>query len=186
MDEPAGYLKAMAVAMEALASAPPYCLIGALALGAYGRPRATNDVDFLVLADRSVPEPFCSLLAKKGFSVDERWQAANPMAREAVLRLTHQEFPDIPVDLIFAGAALHRTAIARRRSLLLHGIAAWICSPEDLIMLKLHAGRPRDFEDVLGVVKNSHLRLDFNYLWDWADRLGLRSELSYVIEAARS
>lgn len=56
--------------------------------------------------------------------------------------------------------------------------------PEDLILLKLKAGRPTDFEDALGIVMNPHLQLDLAYLREWADRLGLQGELRYVLQTA--
>ena len=56
--------------------------------------------------------------------------------------------------------------------------------PEDLILLKLKAGRPHDFEDALGVFKNPHVHVDLDYLWGWANQLGLHGELSYVLHAA--
>jgi hypothetical protein len=63
-------------------------------------------------------------------------------------------------------------------------VAVWIATPEDLILMKLKASRPHDFEDALGIVKNPYLQLDLPYLWSWADRLGLQGELHYVLQAA--
>jgi hypothetical protein len=54
-------------------------------------------------------------------------------------------------------------------------------SPEDVILLKLTDGRPGDFEDVMTIVDNTQARLDLDYLWSGADRLGLESELHYVL-----
>ena len=49
----ADYLEVLRTAIEALSNPPlPFCLIGALALGAHGKPRATYDIDLLILADR--------------------------------------------------------------------------------------------------------------------------------------
>ncbi len=64
------------------------------------------------------------------------------------------------------------------------GIPLWVCSAEDLLLLKLKASRPHDFEDALGIVKNPHLQIDLAYLWTWADRLGLQGELQYVLSSA--
>jgi hypothetical protein len=49
----------------------------------------------------------------------------------------------------------------------------------------VRAGRPHDFEDALGIVKNPDLRLDVGYLENWAARLGLSEELQYVLNAAQ-
>ncbi|MHC9064440.1 hypothetical protein ACYX34_17335, partial [Nitrospira sp. CMX1] len=98
--------------------------------------------------------------------------------------LTHRSYPTIPLDLLFANDRQSQSALARRQALQLLGVSLYVCSPEDLILLKLKAGRPHDFEDVLGIIKNPHLRVDLDYLWSWADRLGLQGELSYVFQAA--
>ena len=44
---------------------------------------------------------------------------------------------------------------------------------------------PHDFEDVLSIVSNPGLTLDLDYLWSWAERLGLQSELHYVLISAK-
>ena len=64
------------------------------------------------------------------------------------------------------------------------GVSFPVVSAEDLILLKLKAGRPTDFDDVISVIKNPRLQLDLNYLWNWADRLALQGELHYVLQAA--
>ena len=45
-------------------------------------------------------------------------------------------------------------------------------------------GRPGDFDDVMTIVDNAQTRLDLDYLWSGADRLGLQSELHYVLISA--
>jgi hypothetical protein len=85
---------------------------------------------------------------------------------------------------MFSADPHEEAALARRRTLHLLGVSVWVCSPEDLILLKLKASRPHDFEDALGIVMNPHLQLDLAYLWDWADQLGLHGELQYVLQAA--
>ena len=57
--------------------------------------------------------------------------------------------------------------------------------PEDLVILKLKAGRPRDFEDVISVVLRQGERLDEEYMKDWAKRLGLWEELMYCLTQSK-
>lgn len=47
------------------------------------------------------------------------------------------------------------------------------------------ASRPRDFDDVMTIVANPHIQLDLDYLWSWAERLGLQRELHYVLISAK-
>src|SRR5262249_5966174 len=58
----------------------PYMLVGALALAAWGRPRVTLDIDFMILAD-AVPEQLLAALAALGFNRDEAWEHHNPFLR---------------------------------------------------------------------------------------------------------
>jgi hypothetical protein len=164
--------------------APPYCLIGALAVNAWGRLRATQDVDLLVLSDETAKTHLTGSLIAHGFQLDGRWIEHNPMAKDRVLRLNHPSYPDIPLDLIFSADAHEAEVLTRRQAMHFLQVPTWICSPEDLIILKLKASRPHDFEDALGIVKSPHLQIDHSYLWHWADRLGLQEELQYVLQAA--
>jgi hypothetical protein len=124
-------------------------------------------------------------LRAKGFAVASDWHEANPMARDVVMRLKHTSAPDFPLDLIFATAPLHKNALDRRKPIDLHGTQVSVSSAEDLILLKLLASRPRDFDDVMGIVGNASAPLDLDYLWSWAERLGLQSELHYVLISAK-
>jgi len=181
-----GYLEVLRTAVDALSTPPlPYCLIGALALGAYGRPRATHDVDLLILTDSATSHVYLDPLRAKGFAVASDWHEANPMARDVVMRLKHTSAPDFPLDLIFATSPLHKNALDRRKPIDLHGTQVSVSSAEDLILLKLLASRPRDFDDVMGIVGNASAPLDLDYLWSWAERLGLQSELHYVLISAK-
>jgi hypothetical protein len=181
------YLAVVELANRALSSTQaPSCVIGALALGVWGTPRATYDVDFLVLAQCTDPQPFLDLLQTTGFAINETWHEANPMAREVVLRLTHPTAPHFPVDLVFSLGPFDRAVLDRRRAVDLRGLTVWMSSPEDLLLMKLRASRPRDFDDVISIAKNPRLQLDLDYLWHWANRLGLQGELHYVLQAAGS
>lgn len=172
----AGYLKTV---IEALPHpTPPYCLVGALAVNAWGLVRTTQDIDLLVLSQEPARAELIDALLADGFQRDVAWSERNPFAKDVVLRLTHPSYPGLPLDLSFAVDPHTQSALTRRQLLNLLDVSLWVCSPEDVILLKLKASRPHDFEDALGIVKNPHLRLDLAYLWNRADRLGLRANSS--------
>ncbi len=60
----------------------------------------------------------------------------------------------------------------------------YVCSPEDIILQKLiwykmtARESQKQWRDILGVLKLQGNKLDFNYLWRWADRLGLLDEIN--------
>jgi hypothetical protein len=73
-------------------------LIGAVALGIWGRPRATLDLDFLVLANvQNIPYLQRRARAQE-FEVDEAWLGWNPLLRGSQIRLLHGA---IPVDILW-------------------------------------------------------------------------------------
>jgi hypothetical protein len=161
-----------------------YCVIGAVALGAWGRTRATHDLDFLVLVDEKNKQDLVAGLSSSGITINRQWTAANPMAQTRVTRFTSRSFPHYPLDIIYAGDQHERQALTRTQNTLLLGVSFPVVSAEDLIVLKLKAGRPTDFDDAISVIKNPRLILDLDYLWKWANGLGLQGELHYVLQAA--
>ena len=162
----------------------PHCVIGAVALGAWGRMRATHDLDFLVLIDEPNKEELIAKLSSSGITINQQWAAANPMARTRVTRFTARGHPNYPLDIIYASDQHERQVLNRAQGTTLFNVSFPVVTAEDLILLKLKASRPTDFDDVISIVKNPRLQLDLIYLWNWADRLGLQGELQYVLQAA--
>jgi hypothetical protein len=121
-----------------------------------------------------MPRPYIKPLRAKGFAIAADWHDSNPMAHDVVVRLAHPSDPDFPLDPIFGISNPHRTTVAQRKPIDLHSMQVPISSAEELILLKLTAGRPRDFDDVLGIVGNASAPLDLDYLWSRAERLGLQ------------
>ncbi len=171
---------------DSLPTPPPlYCLVGALALGAWGRIHSTKDIDLLMVAEESQPARLVISLNAKGFKVDQKWLDQNPFAANRVNRLFHESFQDIPLDVIFVADKHEEETLLRRQPFTIIGIQTWVYGPEDLILMKLKASRPHDFEDAMSIAQNPSLQLDLDYLWSWAERLGLQSELHYVLISAR-
>jgi len=177
------YLAALTAFARALPKPPDYCLIGALALGVWGAVRATQDIDFLILLDDEQRDALMASLSAAGFHVDTRWAELNPMAKDSFVRLS---FGAYAVDLMLARDAFHREALARRRKVTLEGLTIDVASAEDLMLLKLCAGRDQDFVDVASVAARQGPTLDLPYLRTWAGRLGIAGELEYALNAAAS
>jgi predicted nucleotidyltransferase len=150
-------------------------------MGAWGSVRATQDIDLLMLLNDELRDRVFSTLALHNFKPDTRWAETNPMLKGMVTRLRHGPYP---IDLIEPRDAHEREALTRRRSVEVEGIVVWVVSPKDLILLKLKAGRDQDFLDAKTVMVRKGESLDLEYLWSWADRLGLQSKLYYVLQVA--
>lgn len=64
-----GLLDVLAAVIASLRSARvPYMIIGAWALAVWGRPRATMDLDFMIMVDDSGLDKLRDLLTREGFS----------------------------------------------------------------------------------------------------------------------
>ena len=154
----------------------PYCLLGALALGAWGTPRTTQDLDVLISIEHEDRPRLIQQMEGRGFIVDSRWNEDNPMIREFHVRL-HRDA--IPVDLMLPRDAHDQECLARRRQYQLAGLSLWIISPEDFVLHKLKAGRAQDFIDVLSVLHRRQRSLDRPYMIQWAQRLSIWEEWQY-------
>lgn len=154
-----------------------YVLIGAWALAVWGRPRATNDVDFLVLVSKEDLGRLSERLVQAGMALDETWLKWNPMLGGFQLRF---QFQRITVDVLRPRDAHDQQIFRRKRKKRLDGRYYWLVCPEDFILQKLKVGRPRDFEDALSVLERSGKTLDKRYLQRWADRIGIGAELKYI------
>ena len=155
-----------------------YVLIGAWALAAWGRPRATNDVDFLALVNEADLGALGDRMIQSGMALDETWIKWNPMLRGFQLRF---QFQGTTVDVLRPRDAHDRQIFQRKRKKRLDGRYYWLVCPEDFILQKLKVGRPRDFEDALSVLERSGKTLDKRYLERWAERVGISAELKYIL-----
>lgn len=154
----------------------PYCLLGALALGAWGTPRTTQDLDVLVAIDAGDRARLIERLGARGFVQDTRWAEANPMIRDQHIRLYRDA---IPVDVMLPRDTHDHECLTRRRQYTVSEVSLWVISPEDLVVHKLKAGRAQDFIDVLSVLQRQGKNLDHGYIAQWAKRLGIWEEWNY-------
>lgn len=155
-----------------------YVLIGAWALAVWGRPRATSDVDFLVLVNDEELDGLGDRLTRAGMALDETWVKWNPMLRGFQLRF---QFEATTVDVLRPRDAHDQQIFRRKRRKRMDGRYYWVVSPEDFILQKLKVGRPRDFEDALSVLERCGKSLDHRYLRRWASRIGVSGELNYIL-----
>lgn len=156
----------------------PYMLIGALALPVWGHPRATLDIDVMILASE-IPRKLISRLASMGFHLDTEWETMNPFLRGVQSRFRSKT---LILDILLRRDAHHDEAFRRRCRKYHRGMYIWFPSAEDLMLLKLRAARHTDFDDVVGILERVGEAMNFRYLSRWARRLGIVDELNYVID----
>lgn len=122
----------------------PYAIGGALALAAWGFPRATNDVDIdLFVAPDELGEVF-TVLERLGCELDR--QACSESARKRGDFTVR--FARMRIDFFVPSIAFYRSVEARVRDAPLGSAPAKYLSPEDLAVFKMLFFRTKDVLDV--------------------------------------
>ena len=142
----------------------PYMVIGGQAVLVHGEPRLTRDIDITLGVDATELQKV--LIAATAASLTP--SVSDP---EAFVRTTNVlPLSDSPtglrVDLIFSFTPYESEAIRRAIAVTFDGVPVRFASAEDLIIHKLVAGRPRDIEDVAGILARKP-SLDDLYLDGW-------------------
>lgn len=125
-------------------------VIGGVAASLWGRPRLTRDVDALVLLKEGRWGEFLAAGAGHGFL--PRRADALAFARETRVLLVRHGESGIDLDLVFGSLPFEKEAVIRAKWVDLGGVAIPLSSPEDLIIMKAVAHRPRDLEDIAAIL----------------------------------
>ncbi len=139
-----------------------HSFIGGIALQAWGEPRVTRDVDISVL----------TYFEKESEKIDQLLAIFKPRianAKEHALQyrvLLCQSESGIGIDLGLGGFPYEEAMLERSRVVkLAEGVTIPIICAEDLVISKVFAGRPRDWEDIVGILARQSGKLD----WDIID-----------------
>lgn len=143
-----------------------YAIGGALALIAWGAPRATAAVDISAFVDTREFQRVVDALERAGVMVPA--DAAKDVERIGMFRGVRGR---IPID-VFISAHPHQHAMRERRCKLelTEGEERWFVSAEDLVVLKVLYGRPKDEIDLerLLAVRTD---LDLDYVEGWLAKM---------------
>jgi hypothetical protein len=168
----------------------PYALGGALALGAWGVPRTTSDVDASVFVSERELDRLLDSVERAG-AVVERAEAHRSVARTGFFVAF---FGRTRIDLFIAHHPWHAEMQRRRVSLPTpDGQPRWFLSPEDTALAKLLYARPKDVLDLDRLFAVQAGRIDLAYLREWLPRmvpagdarLGLLEDLARRLATAR-
>ena len=142
----------------------PSVVIGGVAAAVWGDPRVTRDADLKTLLERKDADRLLAVLAPHYVSL-------LPDPREALrcqAMVFVQDADGIRLDLLLADTPYDVIAIRRGRDVEVQpSLTLKVCSPEDLVIYKLLSPRPRDYEDVRGVVRRQGQALDDAYVLYW-------------------
>lgn len=146
-ERPPGFLDALRALCDGLGALDvPWMIIGGVAVIAHGVPRYTADVDATVSAPSEALERIFEILADR--RIVPRIDGALAFARERQVLLLRHEPSGVDLDVSLAWLPFEVEAIRRSESCDYAGVTIRIPRPDDLVIYKLVAARPRDYEDV--------------------------------------
>jgi Nucleotidyl transferase AbiEii toxin, Type IV TA system len=144
----------------------PYMIIGGQAVLLYGEPRLTKDIDVTLGIGVAELNRLKAILPRMSLEVLIKDEVQ--FVEKTMVLPTWERRSGIRVDLIFSFSPYEMGAIERARGIRLGRSEVKFASPEDVIIHKVIAGRPRDLEDArIILLKNQGL--DSVYIRKWLD-----------------
>lgn len=157
----------------------PYMLTGSFASAYHGRPRATQDIDFVI-----APTPHQIRTLIRGLPTGE-YYADEAAALEAHEQQSLFNVIDLAtgwkVDFICQKSRpFSRVEFDRRVRADIGGLSLYVATAEDVVLAKLEwaklGGSLRQIEDVAGLLQVRAADLDMAYIQRWATELGVVGE----------
>lgn len=126
-------------------------LFGAQAVILHGHPRFTADLDITVELGDAPVRPLLDALAEAGFTgkipLDDEF-----IRQTRVIPLIDTR-SNLPVDLVLAGPGLEEQFLSRAEPMSVGGGVFPVICLEDLLIVKVLAGRGKDLDDVLALLR---------------------------------
>jgi Nucleotidyltransferase of unknown function (DUF6036) len=162
-------------------------LFDAQAAIVYGVARLTADVDVTVRpTTEATPVALVQACERHGFS--RRFVAPLFLERSRVLPLRH-DVTELPVDIVLAALGLEDEFLDRAAIHSIDGVEVPVADLSDLVIMKTLAGRPKDVDDIVMLLRVQGPRVDMarvtNVLRLLEDALG-QSDLMPLLEQART
>ncbi|MFH1258812.1 MAG: hypothetical protein ABII74_03200 [Elusimicrobiota bacterium] len=162
-----------------------YAVIGGIAVGAIGVPRATKDIDFLVTTSQidKLYKELKNIFSKKGYLLKYARPEGNIFPYHSIIfSLKEKSGESKIVDVLVSTKKWQDEISTYTASLNYEDEAIPIVNTEGLIILKLKAGGKMDIIDVENILNIVDFKkLDKKILFDWAKRSGVDKLLHRIL-----
>jgi Nucleotidyl transferase of unknown function (DUF2204) len=129
----------------------PNAIIGAVGVCLAAQPRLTTDIDAVLWVDGDRWEVLIDSAGTNGFSLrEDQLRDGDPLTfsvKTRVLLLTH-ELSGVDIDLSFGALPFERELIDQATEVVVRDFTVKVATPEDLIITKAVASRPKDIADI--------------------------------------
>jgi hypothetical protein len=158
-----------------------YTFVGAIAVGAWGQPRATSDVDCLVDLEPRKDTAFIAALKKQSFSLSSFDLAE---ARRDPSHVTvFDDTEGFNVDVKLAASPQERQEIREAAELDLGFGRIRVARAEETIAFKVAFGSEQDLKDARSILIRQAGKLDGARLMAHAERLGVADQVGQLVRA---
>jgi predicted nucleotidyltransferase len=139
-----------------------HCVIGGLAVSARARTRATDDVDLIIDCEPEAAVELLKPLARANFH--PFFDGVERVIRESCILPVKHQVSGVTVDMSLAVGGLDHQILERADRFQVFGMEVSVATNEDLVLMKMMAGRAVDVSDVRAIVASKSDRLDWEYL----------------------
>lgn len=154
-------------------------IIGGVAASLLGRPRTTRDIDTLVILDESEWVNFIKVGATLGFV--PRIKDVLAFAKKNRVMLLRHAVGGIDVDISFGALPFEHESMKRVVHVKAGGLSIPLPTPEDLIIMKSVAHRPRDLADVESIL-DAHRKVDLKRIRHWVREFSIVLEMPEIYD----
>jgi hypothetical protein len=162
-----------------------YAIIGGLAVGAWGFPRATRDIDLLI-SSGAPPESLLSFFTRRGYGTELSRHPGDPLPLMIKLQSPGKPGRTVEIDIIVSTRRWETEMVANAHTVRLGQSRIRVARPEDIICLKLRAGGPLDLVDAGELLKVNGETADREYLRKRARQLRVTERLEMLLGEAGS
>lgn len=144
-------------------------IIGGVAVGLLGKPRFTADIDAVFLLSVTDIPQFLKLAQAE--NIQPRIENADAFARKNRILLLKHAPTDIDIDISLGILPFEHEMVERASTKSFANLSIRLPTPEDLIIMKAVAHRPKDLEDIRAIA-DKHPNLDTKRIEEWVKTFG--------------
>jgi hypothetical protein len=157
----------------------PHTLLGGVAVSLISQPRATRDIDACILVEQDLWPSLIDSGKNYGFlpRINDILAFA---ARSRVFLLLHQPTA-IKVDISVAALPFEQEMLSRATTICVGDLEIKVPTPEDLVISKAVAHRPRDLVDI-GSILVSHPDIDLSRVRSFVSQFSIVLEMPEILD----
>jgi len=154
-----------------------YFLIGRVASSCWGIPIATANIDIVIVTTKDKLDKLLEKFKEEGFTFEHDKVKAK-LSDKLPAKLSYEE--GYSIDLRIVSYTIDCEALKRAVKLKIFDKEWKISSPEELIIYKLASAKPKDWEDIKGILKNESIKLDWKRMEWLAETLAKEYKADFI------